>query len=162
MDYATMLTNNKLLNDDGTPTTTTAQAVGGGIGFLVGGAFGNPLAGEQVGKAVGSVVSSFIPHYDSVRASVRGINFPAMKLKPYWLEVQTISIQELEKLDKIYKYFGVETQRVEPLNISNYLYNNHAFVRGTLSTEGKGGTIPLHRFRQINDIFQRGVHILNA
>lgn len=37
MDYATMLTNNKLLNDDGTPTTATAQAVGGGIGFLVGG-----------------------------------------------------------------------------------------------------------------------------
>lgn len=148
-----------------TSNNITGAMTGGGA--LIGGAIGSvvPGVGTAIGAGVGGAVGGLtgalldatIPTYSSVRASVQGLNFVKLNLKPYWIECITPTREELEQLDKFYKYYGCGTHRTEPLNITSYMYQGHAYVKGDLHFND---TIPLKYFQQIKNIFNRGVHIL--
>lgn len=133
-------------------TTTAGTAIGG----LVGGPVG-AMVGGSIGNLIGGFTESCIPKYQTIKGSSSSINFVGINRKPYWLEYHCPTKEELIKLDKIYKYYGCATHRTEPLSISSYMYQGHAYVKGDLHYNE---TIPLKYFQQINNIFNRGVHIL--
>lgn len=147
--------------------STNVTGVTTGVGAMVGGAIGSAIpgvgtmAGSMIGGSIGGLVggltSSFIPSYSTIKGSNVGINFTTFNLKPYWLEYHTPTKEELIKLDAIYKYYGCATHRTEPLNTANYMYQNHAYVKGDLQYNN---SIGLKYFSQINNIFNRGVHII--
>lgn len=155
MQNATQMLNglNNFNTNNITGLTTTA---GTAIGAVVGGPVGATVGGA-IGQLIGGITQSFIPNYNTIRGSNAGINFTVLNLKPYWLEYHRPTHEELYRLDKIYKYYGCATHRTEPLSISSYMYQGHAYVKGNLHYNE---TIPLKYFQQINNIFNRGVHIL--
>lgn len=140
-------------------TTATGAVVGGVLGSIVPGVGTTVGAGigGAIGSLVGGITNSFIPAYSTIKGASGGINFTVLQRKPYWIEYHCPTREELEKLDKIYKYYGCATNRTEPLNIKSYTYQGHAYVKGDLHYNG---TIPLKYFKDINAIFNKGVHIL--
>lgn len=148
----------KLLNSVGNSTDVTGvfNAIGLGIGGAVGGIPG-AMVGGAIGSLIGGITNSFIPSYATVQNSNGALNFTVGNRKPFWLEYHCPTKEELMRLDKIYKYYGCATHRTEPLSMSNYMYQGHAYVKGDLHFND---TIPLKYFQQINNIFNRGVHIL--
>lgn len=159
-DVTNMLNLNRSLDTQSGGAQNAIVESGGLIGGAIGAYFGNPVAGATIGKGVGTVIASAIPTYESVRASVQGVNFVGMKKKPYFLQIHRIHPSELKNLDKIYKYYGVESKQTKTLNLSEFMYQGHAFVQGDLEATSRGSQCPLHRFQQINQIFRKGVHIL--
>lgn len=133
-------------------------AAGSAVGGAVGAAFGQPLAGSMIGSAVGTMAASLIPQYSHVRGSVSGINMVTMKQKPYMLMIVEPTDEAAKAISDQCCYYGCATARTEPLNIPNYMYENHAFIQGDLHYNG---SIPLDKFKVINQIFNQGVHILN-
>lgn len=148
----------KLLNSvsNSTDVTGVFNAIGTGIGGAVGGIPG-AMVGGAIGSLIGGITNSFIPSYATVKNSNGALNFTVSNRKPFWLEYHCPTKEELMRLDKIYKYYGCATHRTEPLSISSYMYQGHAYVKGDLHFND---TIPLKYFKQINNIFNRGVHIL--
>lgn len=148
----------KLLNSVGNSTDVTGvfNMIGSGIGGAVGGIPG-AMVGGAIGSLIGGITNSFIPRYATVQNSSGALNFTVSNRKPFWLEYHCPTKEELMRLDKIYKYYGCATHRTEPLSISSYMYQGHAYVKGDLHFND---TIPLKYFQQINNIFNRGVHIL--
>lgn len=152
-------------------TITSNNLTGGmtGAGVLVGSVVGSVVpgvgtavgagVGGMVGGLTGSILDATIPTYSSVRASIQGLNFVKLNLKPYWIECIVPSRKELEELDKFYKYYGCATERTEPLDISSYMYENHAYVKGDLQYND---SIPLDKFEIIKAIFNKGVNVLNG
>lgn len=137
--------------------TSTSALVGAGMGALV----GNPVGGAAIGAGIGTVVGNFIPTYNHLRGSVQGVNFVTANLKPYLIRL-IVPDQATEKvISDYYCYFGCRTNRQEYLNIAGYMYQNHAYVRGTLHYDSSQ-TVPLDKFQKIQAIFSRGVHILGA
>ena len=138
MDIQQMQTLTNVAQNTITSNNLTGAMTGGGalIGSIVGSVV--PGVGTAVGAGVGGAVGALsgslldaaIPTYSSVRASVQCLNFVKLNLKPYWIECITPTREELEQLDLFYKYYGCATHRTEPLNISNYMYQNHAYVKG--------------------------------
>lgn len=166
------MTNMQLLNNstnalNNTINSTNVAGVTTGIGALAGGIVGSivpgigtaagAMIGGSIGGIVGGITNSFIPSYSTIKGSNAGINFTVLNRKPYWLEYHCPTKEELIKLDAIYKYYGCATHRTEPLSISSYIYQGHAYVKGDLHYNE---SIPLKYFQQINNIFNRGVHIL--
>lgn len=145
------------LNNAGSSSqlSATGAVVGGGIGALV----GQPIVGAAIGSGIGSVVSSFIPQYTHVRGSVSGINFVTLGLKPYSIKLFQPDDQEAKNISDYYCYFGCRTSRSEALNIPSYMYENHAYVKGTLHYNS---SIPIDKFQKIQEIFSRGVHIVDT
>lgn len=159
-DVTNMLNLNRSLDTQNGGAQNAIVEGGEILGGAIGGYFGSPIVGSAIGKGLGTVIASAIPTYESVRASVQGVNFVGMKKKPYFLQIHRIHPSELKNLDKIYKYYGVESKQTKPLELSEFMYNGHAFVQGDMEPMSKGSQCPLHRFQQINEIFKKGVHIL--
>ena len=167
MDIQQMQTLTNAAQNTITSNNLTGAMTGGGalIGSVVGsvvpgvGTAVGAGVGGAVGGLTGSLLDATIPTYSSVRASVQGLNFVKLNLKPYWIECITPTREELEQLDNFYKYYGCATHRTEPLNIANYMYQNHAYVKGDLQYNN---TIPLDKFEVIKGIFNKGVNILNG
>lgn len=165
MDMQTMttLTNSASTTVGSNSLTGTLTGAGGligaGIGSIVPGAgtMAGAVIGSAVGGLVGSVADAVIPTYSTIRGSSNVFNFTNNNLYPIWIEYISPSDGEAERLDKYYKYFGCATNRLENLNIDSYMYENHAFVKGILLYND---SIPLDKFQQINNIFQKGVHIV--
>lgn len=135
--------------------TSTGALVGAGMGSLV----GNPVGGAAIGAGIGTVVSNFIPQFNRVKGSTSGINFVTLGYKPFTIKLYEPTDAEAKNISDYYCYFGCKTSRKEALNIPSYLYENHAYVKGTLHYNN---TIPLDKFQKIQAIFSRGVHILGA
>lgn len=167
MDIQQMQTLTNAAQNTITSNNLTGAMTGGGalIGSVVGsvvpgiGTAVGAGVGGAVGGLTGSLLDATIPTYSSVRASVQGLNFVKLNLKPYWIECYVPTVKELEELDKFYKYYGCATHRTEPLNIANYMYQNHAYIKGDLQYNN---TIPLDKFEVIKAIFNKGVNILNG
>lgn len=168
MDMSQMqLLNNSVNGINNSLNSTNITGATAGIGTVVGGVVGSvfPVVGTMAGAAIGGsiggliggITSSFIPSYSTIKSGNAGINFTVLNRKPYWLEYHCPTKDELIKLDAIYKYYGCATHRTEPLSISSYMYQGHAYVKGDLHYND---SIGLKYFNQINAIFNRGVHIL--
>lgn len=132
---------------------------GGAIGGTIGMAFGNPIAGTAIGSAVGTIASKLMPEYSHVKGSVSSINFIKMNRRPYMITLIKPDSNTAKQLSDYYCYYGNKTNRQEALNISSYMYQGHAYVRGNLHYNG---SIPLDKFMQIQKIFNAGTHILNS
>lgn len=132
----------------------TGMQVGGAVGAMV----GQPIAGAAIGSAIGSAAAALIPSYSHVKGSMSGFNFVKSDYKPYQISLVTPDLPTATAISDWYCYNGCKTSRNEPLNIPSYMYENHAYVKGTIAYNG---TIPLDKFNQIKNIFQSGVHILN-
>lgn len=151
MEMETVLNIQKLTNPDN--LSTTGSLVGG----LIGGAFGSPTVGASVGGIVGTIASNFFPAYSHIKGSTSGINFIKGNIKPYKITLVQPIDSVAKNISDYYCYYGCKTSRTETLNISSYLYEGHAYVRGDLQYNQ---SIPLDKFQIINQIFARGVHIL--
>jgi len=150
---------NEMLNLQNAGSTSQLSATGSVIGGIAGAAVGNPMLGSMAGSAIGTLVSNFIPQYSHIKGSVSGINFVKLQMRPYCLKLVTPDPVTASQISDYYCYFGCKTMRTEALNIGNYMYNNHAFVKGTIEYNG---AIPADKFQQIQSIFKKGVHILNG
>jgi len=128
-----------------------------GTGAMIGGALGG-VPGAAIGAGIGTVVSNFIPQYSHIKGSVTGINFVTAGLKPYYMRLYEPEDSEAKAISDYYCYFGCKTSRTEEMNIPSYMYNNHAFVKGSLHYNG---SIPLDKFQKIQNIFKNGVHIID-
>lgn len=143
---------------------TTIQAlqketsgVGSGVGAVLGLAVGNPAAGAFLGGVAERAIKSVIPEFSSVKGSVTGVNFVRMGLKPYQIVLVKPSDLVSMSLSDAYTRWGCATNRIEPLNISSYLYNGIGYVRGELDYNG---SIPMDKFNQINNIFKNGCTVM--
>ena len=135
---------------------TSGQLAGTGavIGMAVGG-----VPGAAIGAGVGTVVANFVPQYTHVKGSVTGINFVTVGLKPYHMKLYEPDDNEAKAISDYYCYFGCKTSRTEALNITGYIYQNHAYIRGSLHYNG---SIPLDKFQKLQNIFKNGVHIIDT
>lgn len=149
----------RMLNIQDLGSPSQFGATGAVIGGAVGTAFGNPIMGAAIGSGVGTVVSNVIPQYSHVKGSTAGINFVTSGLKPYMIMLYTPTTADAKMISDYYCYYGCKTLRSEPMAIANYMYNGHAYVRGTLQYNG---LIPLDKFAKIQAIFEKGVHVLQA
>lgn len=144
---------NEMLDLNNMGSSSQLTAVGGAIGMAVAG-----VPGAAVGAGIGTVISKFIPQYNHIKGSVTGINFVTLGLKPYMIHLYEPNDTEAKAISDYYCYFGCKTTRTEPLNIPSYLYENHAYVKGSLHYNG---SIPLDKFQKIQNIFKNGTHIIS-
>ncbi len=151
MDLENMLKIQELIGANNVQSASTT------LGGLVGALAGAPAVGAAIGGIAGTVATSLLPQYSSVRSSMSGFNFAAVGRKPYWIELITPDAKTQKQLSDYYCYYGCATKRMEALNIPNYMYNNHAYVKGDLQYNG---TIPMDKFKKIQSIFAQGVHFV--
>lgn len=140
-------------------TDFDARAMGQSVGAAIGGIIGGPV-GMQAGALLGGLaVDTIIPQHQTINGSLSGYNFIKMNQKPYYVEL-TFPRPEVQKaISNYYCYYGVPTNRTENINYSDYNYQNHAYVQGSMQYNE---SIPLDKFLKIQAIFKRGVHILYA
>lgn len=148
----------KMLSIQNLSDSNNLSSAGSAVGGLIGSFVGQPILGSAIGSVAGTFATALIPSFSHVHGSVSGVNFVTLNLKPYQISLIEPDIDTAKNISDYYCYYGCKTTRSEPLNISNYLYNNHAYVRGELQYNS---TIPLDKFNEIKKIFSNGTHILN-
>lgn len=140
-------------------TDFDARAMGQSVGAAIGGIIGGPV-GMQAGALLGGLaVDTIIPQHQTINGSLSGYNFIKMNQKPYYVELTFPRPETQKAISDYYCYYGVPTNRTETINYSDYNYQNHAYVQGSMQYNE---SIPLDKFLKIQSIFKRGVHILYA
>lgn len=94
-----------------------------------------------------------------IKGEVTSSNFTQLNKKPYGIMLVKPEIKDQQVLADYFNYWGCPSRRTEILDISKYMYNGHAYVKGDLHFTSK---LPSFAYNKLNGIFNKGVHIING
>lgn len=121
----------------------------------------NPYLG--LAHAGYTLTKSFIKYNENrhheIKGTVTSSNFTQLNRKPYGIMLVTPESNDELALAQYFNFWGCPSRRTDILNINNCMYENHAFIKGNLHYKKD---IPLYAFNKLNNIFNKGVHIVNA
>lgn len=95
-----------------------------------------------------------------IKGDITSSNFTQIGRKPYGIMLVTPESNDEMVLTNYFNFWGCPSRKTDILNIDECMYNNHAYIKGILHFNKSD--IPIFAFNKINNIFNKGVHILNA
>lgn len=131
--------------------------VGGAIGAYVGGPTGATI-GSTVGANTEKFILSALPKHTISNGS-SNMNYYKLNRKPYGIAYKRVKPDTAKQISDYYNYWGCKTSRREVMTYNNYMYQNHAFVKGEIEIKSRDA-VPINYQKQIQNIFNKGVHFI--